>query len=238
MKMTLLLSLSLVAPLYAQEPNWDRYWMVTAKQGLDIRRVPEGVRDFSKAPVYVHLPPGTVLTDEVTATDKSGQNWFRTSVPAITFYSSTRPKVPEDAQLGSARPGSMYLQAPYGSGFFSWRADRKLLKEVSRPLPVPDARGDYSDDVHQHWKVVDRHLSGRMHPGYLEALKNDRAVPGKIAQWPVVAHFAYGTRLRTDYGNRGNIIITDEQGGTWYRVSDGKQTAFIRATPHHIAPLR
>lgn len=247
MKTTLLLSLALVAPLYAQEPNpqgdyanltpeWDRYWMVTAKEGLDLRRVPEGVRDLSRAPVYVHLPAGTVLTDEVTTTDKTGKSWFRTSVPAITFYSSVRPQVPKDARLGSARPGSMYLQAPYGTGFFSWRANRKYLKPVARPLPIPDPKGNYSDDVHQTWKVVDRGLTGRMHPGYLEALRNDRAIPKKITQWPVVAHFAYGANLRTDYGNRGNIMLTDEQGGTWYRVSDGKQTAFVRANPRFIAP--
>lgn len=137
--------------------------------------------------------------------------------------------MPKDAQLGTARPGSMYLQAPYGSGFFSWRANRKYLKPVARPLPIPDSKGDYRDDVHQQWKVVDRDrrgLNGRMHPGY----------PKNISQWPVVAHLAYCAKLRTDYGSRGNIKLIDEHGGTWYRVSDGKQTAFVRANARFIAP--
>lgn len=113
------------------------------------------------------------------------------------------------------------------------------------PVPKPHSGGDYwiyNEHTWLDWEVVSNELVGRLtpqwpanehEPGAL--LKVDWLVP----QWPVVARFSKGTRLRAVPDEVGGILIKDIDGGSWMKVAtpDGR-FCFVRANARYIKPVR
>lgn len=166
--------------------------------------------------------------------DDGGNRWFHDS--SIVYYpGKTNPPVPKGARRNEARKGYFCLQfSDGGSDQMVYRANRAYVKAVPRPLPLPDAKGNYTDDIHQEWVVVDRDpagLNARLH-GHTD--RQEFIAP--VGSWPVVARFRYGTRLHSLHGNRGNLMRTDPDGSKWYNVTDGHTKAWVRAHKDLIAP--
>lgn len=113
------------------------------------------------------------------------------------------------------------------------------------PVPKASAGGDYwiyNEDTWLDWEVTTKELVGRITPEWPEneqapdaLLKIDWLVP----QWPVVARYPQGSRLRAVPDDCGGILIKDIDGGSWMKVESPKGGfCFVRANSKYIKPVR
>ncbi len=113
------------------------------------------------------------------------------------------------------------------------------------PVPKAHAGGDYwiyNEHCWMDWEVICPELVGRITPTWPETdddpgalLKIDWLVP----QWPVVARFAKGARLRAVPDEVGGILIKDIDGGSWMKVeTPNGRFCFVRANSKYIRPIR
>lgn len=117
--------------------------------------------------------------------------------------------------------------------------------QAEPPVPKASAGGDYwiyNEDTWLDWEVTTKELVGRITPDWPEdeqapdaLLKIDWLVP----QWPVVARYPQGSRLRAVPDDCGGILIKDIDGGSWMKVeSPGGGFCFVRANSKYIKPVR
>lgn len=113
------------------------------------------------------------------------------------------------------------------------------------PVPKAHSGGDYwiyNEHTWVDWEVTCPELVGRITPTWPEdeeepgaLLKVDWLVP----QWPAVARYAKGTRLKAVPDECGGILIKDIDGSSWMKVEtpNGK-FCFVRANAKFIRPIR
>lgn len=117
--------------------------------------------------------------------------------------------------------------------------------QAEPPVPKASSGGDYwiyNEDTWLDWEVITKELVGRITPAWPEneqspdaLLKIDWLVP----QWPVVARYPMGSRLRAVPDDCGGILIKDIDGGSWMKVeAPTGGFCFVRANSKYIKPVR
>lgn len=116
---------------------------------------------------------------------------------------------------------------------------------ASAALPQPDHAGDFHPRTLQRdWAVVDTDpagLNGRLATNFPQNWEDPRETwpSSEVLQWPVVASFAPGSRLKAVHGNLGAIFLQDRSGRSWLMVfrPDGRGVCFVRANARFIRPV-
>ena len=215
-------------------PDIHRFWMVVdpAPAGLNARKCPVDKYDRAEPPVGANIlelpvvrrfPKGTELSGNKMVKDDRNRPWFEVEV------------------VGDH--GTSYLV----------RASNKFLKPVHNPFPKPDSKGNYNDEIHQIWEVVDPDpagLNGRLHPDFPESLGSvvDPWPTTTPDTWPVVTAVPAGTWLRALHGNRGTIVLEGSDGEPWMLVTTRVERSkprdysprpmfFVRSNKRYIKPI-
>lgn len=113
------------------------------------------------------------------------------------------------------------------------------------PAPRPYSGGDYwvrNENTWLEWEVSAKELNGRLtdrwpandeEPG---ALLN---IDWRIEQWPVVAKFLKGDRLKVRPDSVGGSMWKDFDGYTWMRVQlPDNRFCFVRANARYLKPVK
>lgn len=114
------------------------------------------------------------------------------------------------------------------------------------PLPVPDKNGDYRE-YSNYWIVVEDQRGseigfyGRLSAEFPERWYDLNAKwpeDKNIGAWPIVSEFMQGMILNGCCGNRGIIVLRDQNNKPWLMVRiDKNRVCFVRANSKYIKPV-